>query len=298
MCVNLKTNSLSLHPQRFLRLDEMLKMLRPIRLDAFCDVLTVEPRRLKALRLVYDFFPAEIPNVLHYSNWWDVTSYFLRQVNATWFEIDWSSIDGIFQWSHEEQWSLLYDLQDPLNDESEIEGAMDSSKWLAKTLDVVPVNCLGFWDDFGGGGSDIDEYPPLELLRYLLLPASPYPTKIWDEFFAKYDIHDFEWTGEDRAVAWEWLQGAGWSALYPAEPLCWLPELACYACARTGNFILDRASHFLLWELEDWYRWDNLDQVIADWEAAQVILHKAKTLTEWAESKHELQLLFNLITKQ
>lgn len=163
----------------------MLKMLRPIRLDAFCDVLTVEPRRLKALRLVYDFFPAEIPNVLHYRNWWDVTSYFLRQVNATWFEIDWSSIDGIFQWSHEEQWSLLYDLQDPLNDESEIEGAMDSSKWLAKTLDVVPVNCLGFWDDFGGGGSDIDEYPPLELLRYLLLPASPYTTKIWDEFFAK-----------------------------------------------------------------------------------------------------------------
>lgn len=299
MCADFTTNAVPLHSPGFLKLDKILKMLRPLRLDALCDVLTVEPRRLKALRLVHDFFPAEIPNVLHHGDWWEITSHFLRQVDEDWFEIDWTSLDAIFHWSQEERWALPDYFQDPRDVDPDPEEVMDSVKWLAKTLDVVPVNCFGFWDDFGGGGSDIDEYPPLEILRYLLVPASSYVTRTWTQFFAGCGIYNFEWTGEDRAVTWEWLQGEGWSTLYPVgEPLCWLPELARYACARTGNNILDRAPHFLLWELDDWYRWDNLDQLKADWEAAKVVRAKAKALTAWAESKDELQLLFNLITKQ
>jgi hypothetical protein len=64
----------------------------PVKLNALCNALNLNPLRIKALRLLYSHFPAEMARATLKSEWFEVLVEFLRLVDHDWFDIDWDSL--------------------------------------------------------------------------------------------------------------------------------------------------------------------------------------------------------------
>ena len=87
----------------------------------------------------------------------------------------------------------------------------------------------------------------------------------------------------DREAAWARLHRIEADPGRYPQPVRWLPELARYACGRTGNPILDC-------ELDPggqgpWFSWAaDLEQVRAAWRRAQPVLAQFRNLITWSEA--------------
>ena len=122
----------------------------------------------------------------------------------------------------------------------------------------------------------------MELMRVLLDSSAG---AVSSELLIAAELYDAldDWTETDREAAWARLhQIEADPGRYP-EPVRWLPELARYACGRTGNPILDC-------ELDPggqgpWFSWAaDLEQVRAAWRRAQPVLTQFRNLITWGEA--------------
>jgi hypothetical protein len=99
---------------------------------------------------------------------------------------------------------------------------------------------------YGFSPEELAEFPAMELFRVLL---------------------------DERAVEAD-------PGRYP-EPVRWLPELARYACRRTGNFILDQTFGL---ERGPWLSWQEPEQIRTAWRRARPVIEQFRRLTEWVEA--------------
>jgi hypothetical protein len=143
---------------------------------------------------------------------------------------------------------------------------------------IAAIKLYGFVDEA------LFECPPMELLHALLAPA--------DEVNAV-SVQLLEQAGIDEELDEIWLEAdrqRAWALLYTIEnnpgqypePARWLPELARWACRRTGNVILDR--HFDPYRDGPWFRWNELSEVQNTWQRAQPVIHALDRLRVWAEA--------------
>ncbi|GIK40381.1 MAG: hypothetical protein BroJett011_42140 [Chloroflexota bacterium] len=292
MYSQLKTDDLAIPAYRLLSLKRALAPMLPITLTAMCETLSLEPRRLAALRLVRDFFPEDLPNCLRLKTWDQILFHFLNAIRIHYFEIDEDSLELIDQWQYEEAWNL--EEETTTGEPSEPE----SVRILAKLLEVIPVQCFGFGEE--SCGYYITDFPGLDLLHHLLMPGLKFSRKSFlRNFRIPLEIPPrFRWSEVAKTRAWQRLETPSCTDHLP-EPLCWLPELARYACGRTDNALLKRYPAFYNWDEEGWYRWDtDFDLLVRLWPEAKCVADRAKRFDAWimAQREERCQLIFNFIT--
>jgi hypothetical protein len=125
----------------------------------------------------------------------------------------------------------------------------------------------------------------MELLHALLAPA-PEVNAISAQLLECAEIYeelDEVWLEADRERAWELLYTVENNPAQYPEPVRWLPELARWACRRTGNVILDR--QFDPHRDGPWFRWDDdLAEVQNVWQRAQPVIDVLDRVRAWAEA--------------
>lgn len=260
----------------FLSSTRILRRFRPLRLEVMCDALNLGPRRMQALRLVYRYFPDEMPEVITHPEWMIILNHFLHLANDNWFELDWANITMLDYWLRDDYPETEEEMNDP-QWESEVE------KLLAKLLEFVPFKCLSFQDELNED-SEIGKSPILNVLMDAFKLDGPSDLNLGD-------------TAESRArkaAAWQHLNAGDFSSL--PEPLFWLPEVINYVSGQTGNTVLDKNCDFLNWD-ENWYRWDkDLDLVMNLIRQAKEARARISTFSNWADSdESRLHLIRDLL---
>ena len=91
----------------------------------------------------------------------------------------------------------------------------------------------------------------------------------------------FRSRSRSRAGAWERLRAIEADPGRYPEPVRWLPELARWACRRTGNFILDQTFDL---ERGPWLSWQDPEQARTAWRRARPVIEQFRRLTEWVEA--------------
>ncbi len=273
-----KTYSGPTPPTRLLIPQQALRRFQPATIDAVAGAISLHPNRIRALQLMYHHFPDLLWDVIPEYGWLDVMRYFLRCVEGEgWFGIDWNNLDDLYQWA-------MDDYPETEEEENDPNWEPSALHYMALALEQIPVKCFGF-DDWGF--NELDQDPPLLLLNCLLDPHG------FD--FAK-NFGEFDLGERDPAGAnWDHLNALDSTRLSP--PLCWLPEMARYACAETGNPLMDHSSHFEKWQFSSWYSWDtDLDTLRQDWQKAQAMLKRVRQFIAWADTEAELEIIFDLVT--
>jgi hypothetical protein len=208
-------------PTGLLKPRAWLGRLRPVALTAFQHRLRQYERLDLGLRLIEQHFPAALADYadLADTGWWTVLAHLVNLVEeADWFQINWPVLN--------ESWS--YWMNDPEQERGE---------HLAVFLHYLPVTLYGFTDS-----ESLFECPPMELLHALLADCEIHAVSA--QLLLDTELYDQldDWTAQDREATWRLLyQLEADPGRYP-EPVRWLPELARWACHRTGNAMLDQ--HF------------------------------------------------------
>ena len=261
-----QTGALAPHPPGLLaqpsvqlRPGVLLRRLRPVQLAAVVRQGQQYRRTVQGLKLLQQYFPAELAGYQDLASvgWWEILAVLANLVGESgWFEVDWDSLN--LAWA------------------SWMEAADDEGDYLALFLEYLPVRLYGFSPE------ELTEFPAMELFRVLLderaVEASP-------NLLIAAELYDglSDWGDRDRTGAWERLRAIEADPGRYPEPVRWLPELARYACGRTGNPILDC-------ELDPggqgpWFSWAaDLEQVRAAWRRAQSVLAQFRNLITWGEA--------------
>jgi hypothetical protein len=150
---------------------------------------------------------------------------------------------------------------------------------LAVFLHYLPVTLYGFTD-----GETLFEFPPMELLHALLANCEIHAVS--SQLLIESEIYDNleQWDEQNRTSAWQRLeQIEADPGRYP-EPVRWLPELARWACHRTGNFMLDQ--QFDPYHNGPWLTWreNDLLQVQTAWRRAKPVIEVFHRLMQWYEA--------------
>jgi hypothetical protein len=122
----------------------------------------------------------------------------------------------------------------------------------------------------------------MELMRALL--NDPFVEEVSPDLLTAVEIYDglSDWTEADRETAWERLRAIEADPGRYPEPVRWLPELARWACGRTGNFILDQSFDL---NRGPWLSWQNdLEQVRTAWRRARPVIDQFHRLIDWVEA--------------
>jgi hypothetical protein len=255
-----------------------------LRLKSICRLFLCHPYRLKALKLVYRFFPEEMNIVLTESDWLEVMTHFFRLIRIqNWFEIDEEAFDDVVHQAFNRQHEPIvhhFDLPP-----REIE-------WLAAPLTYIPVRCYGFNEV--GWRHNLQAHPPFELLRLLLKP-SPRQPSLRLRALLKIEPAAFLWPESRRITVIHRLQAIPATDL--PGPLQALPEAIPYACGCTHNFLLDHAPAFNDWK-PGWFRWDNaldLNFLQQQWQQAQPVLQRVRHFEQLFQGPAELNYLFSFL---
>jgi hypothetical protein len=252
-------NSLGLlaQPSVQLRPGVLLRRLRPVQLAAVVRQGQQYRRTVQGLKLLRQYFPAELAGYRDLASvgWWEILAVLANLVGESgWFEVDWDSLN--LAWA------------------SWMEAADDEGDYLALFLEYLPVRLYGFSPE------ELAEFPAMELFRVLLdervVEASP-------NLLIASELYDglSDWGETDRAAAWERLRAIEADPGRYPEPVRWLPELARYACRRTGNFILDQTFDL---ERGPWLSWREPEQVRTAWRRARPVIEQFRRLTQWVEA--------------
>ncbi len=246
----------------------IVKRLRPVSLTANIHYLHHYTRMVAALMLLRELFaedelweqntpirvnanPAREADI----GWWEVLGKIISLAEQqNWFAVNWQVLD--------EAWASWL-VQD------------DGGTKLATFLNFIPVQLFGFV------GEKLFECPPMELLHALLAPEDEI-NAVSAELLAQVGIErplDEIWFEADREIAWRLLHTIEtYPDQYP-EPVRWLPELARWACRRTGNVLLDR--HFDAYRDGPWFLWEELDTVKNAWFRAQPVKQALERVWKW-----------------
>lgn len=247
---------------RILKPAAVLKRLRPVRLERAAWHLQERVWLARAVSLLAAHFPQEIgrlearaladklgPEV----DWWTALERFLLCVeDADWFQIDWDMIERLGVWAME----LSGD-----------EGQEEPIRILGGYTQGIPAKCFG-WEtnEELEEESRIAAYPALKVLRDLLGTG---PIDV--DFLIEYELFDAV-DEYDPDEAWERVDRIGPGL---AAPLCWLPEMARFACDVSGNVILDTTiDETDLWP-EQWTWAKDLDFLRAEWQRAKPVISRA-----------------------
>ncbi len=219
--------------------------------------------------------------------WLAILNQFLIYVEeAGWFEWDYDILNEFYEMAQ--------------NDSPPLE-EVDGPDWwepaglaeCAQPLDIIPVRTFGFTIDDWSWKGDIGRHPPLALLDGLLGEGQ------WLFSEADLDFSIFDklppiTSAKDR---WRRLNTLDTTSL--SEPLCWLPEMARYACGQTGNIIMDTPRTDINW-MTDWYHWDNptdLAFIRQQWAETKVIRGRIQMFLEWCEGEEQLEIILKLVEK-
>lgn len=262
---------------------KVVARLQPIRLVVACWAFSPEPRRIMALHLIKQFFPEHLPEAFLKGDWVDTLWFFLGLVDEQkWFELDWHNLEVLYEWYHQEY-------------APEPEEEYDSPYWIEQVLRRIPARCYGFCPN-GDEFDDVTAHPPLELLNILLTPGGHQVSSTLRDLVGNERLYALEWDKEDQISAWQWLGAQNLENSLP-EPLCWLLEVARYACGETGNGLLDTDPCLEGWEyFENSWTAENLEYLQAENQEAQTILEHVRQFEAWARGPEEMQWLFDFLT--
>jgi hypothetical protein len=253
----------------------LLKRLRPIQLTALTRQLRSYERLTLGLKRLKQYFPEAFTDYtdLSTTGWWQVLAHLVNLVEQErWFEVNWPALN--------QAWAAW--IQEP----------QEGGDQLAVYLHYLPVTLYGFTD-----GETIFHYPAIELMHALLSDCEVQTVSSQLQLESEiYDLLDTGWGDNDRQAAWSLLhQIEADPGRYP-EPVRWLPELARWACHRTGNIMLDRP--FDPHRDGPWLTWvHDLEQVKHAWHRTQPLRRALERLVAWCEldSTHIAKLAHFLI---
>jgi hypothetical protein len=223
-----------------------------------------EYERLRlGLNLIHHHFPAALADYADLSgkSWWETLAHLANLVEeAQWFEINWPVLN--------EAWS--YWMSEPEEERGD---------HLAVFLHYLPVVLYGFTDT-----ESLFEFPPMELLHALLARCEIHAVSA--HLLVETALYDNleTWDERDRDSAWKVLEQIEVAPGRYPEPVRWLPELARWACHRTGNVMLDQ--HFDPCHDGPWFTWreNDLRQIKTAWRRAKPVIDVFQRLMRWYET--------------
>ena len=271
---------------RFLRADSVLA--RVLKVPEPTYVWRLEG---KAMSLVAHYFPDKLDETQQVESWlfpdWAMKlQFFLKQVeDAGWFDIDWDLLNYLAEWAQ--------------NDEAEGDDSSDPDWmplglcYMAEYLDGIPVKTFGFNPE--SPADDIGQYPPLALLEAILSAEKQYRFTGYSLDFDVFEQLPPDLAADQLEQAWKRIDDLGTGL---EQPLCWLPEMARFACDRTGNAVLDQQTDITmdLWPTQ-WSWTDDLDLIREQWTEAQPTLTRVKQFLEWAEGEEQLDRILKIVTE-
>ncbi|MCQ3972392.1 MAG: hypothetical protein DPW09_02975 [Anaerolineae bacterium] len=248
-------------PQAQLRPWAALPRLRPVKVETLTTQLGNYERTITGLRLVEQHFPEALADYgdLAQTGWWELLAHLNNLVEeAGWWEVNWTALNEAWAWWMEE--------------------SKENGDRLAIFLTYIPVRHYGLNQD------TVLKFPPMELL-YVLLDGSAGVAS--SDLLIAIELYDGidQWDQADRDAAWARLHAIEADpGLYP-EAVRWLPELARWACHRTGNPLLDR--DFDPYHDGPWFRWAaeaEVEQTRSAWRRARPVIEQFRRLMEWYEA--------------
>lgn len=283
-----------------------LDRLRPVKLRPTYLRLQLIHRNMQALELLKRYCPEHAPEIDYLSLCWpDLLTTFFSWVQN---EVEWFPLDGDFLLG------LYYDIINNMNRARLSLGLLDSVRgltfpwsgaWdshaqqqLARTIELIPILTLGkCGDDEMEPSHSLHKFYSFKLLRALLgHPRTAIPAFKGNPAF--YPPKPFHWTRADKAVAWSRLKTTEQSS---PEPLCWLTDIARFACGISGNVFLDTSYDQNTW-LNPWrWSWDRPEDITflrRQWAEARPFIERSNAFSRWmlAATKN-MQLVFDVITK-
>ncbi|MCP4992896.1 MAG: hypothetical protein GY934_03785 [Gammaproteobacteria bacterium] len=286
-----------------IKLESWLRRLRPARAEVIGVRLQSYQRLVLALNLLRRLFPETFASeqrylssfsVLHQPptskaedmtamghgllgvSWWEVLTRIIFQVQTEeWFEVNWPVLNDAFA-----RW-----VADP---------AQNNGDHLAVYLHFLPIMLYGFTEK----PEVLFEYPPAELLHALLSDCEVRQVSARTlEHAGLY--HSFEdWTEADKEGVWALLD------TIDSDPGLWpeavrnLPEIARWACHKSGNIVLDRcfAPHD---KGTVWLQWgDHLAAVKMATRRARPVMKAFHRLMDWYQAEPtRLSKLANFLIK-
>lgn len=259
------------HTCRILNPLNALIRLRPVLFESIGQAIHPHHRRIEALQLFFKFYPELMWDNLPVDDWTDILRYFLFQVqDDRQIRMDWASMDDLYRYAIEDYLETEEEKKDP---DWEPEGL----EILAMAMKFIPVECFGF-DNEGFRGLQIEEYPVMRLLDALLNPGG-HELPGSARFYFLDDLGD--WDEWNKIEALERIRSLDMNHL--PEPLHWLPEMAAYAIAGTGNELLDNPADFNNWDI-GWFTWDELDTVCNLYRDAETTHERMELFNAWADS--------------
>ena len=270
-------------PQAQLRPWAALPRLRPVKVEMLTHQLNNYERTITGLRLVEQHFPAALADYgdpsglspsgrsLAQTGWWEVLAHLNNLVEeAGWWEVNWPALNEAWAWWMEEP--------------------NEKGEQLALFLTYIPAR------HYDLNQETILNFPPMELL-YVLLDGSAGVAS--SDLLIAIELYDGidQWSLAERDAAWARLHAIEADpGLYP-EAVRWLPELARWACRRTGNHLLDRdfsPHHDGLWL--KWASESDVQQTRSAWRRARPVIEQFRRLMEWYEADtSRLTLLANFL---
>ncbi|GIK42421.1 MAG: hypothetical protein BroJett011_62540 [Chloroflexota bacterium] len=253
-------------------------LLRPLRLDKAANLLGDFGRQARVLALIQTNFPDDWQGewAVEAKDWFEHYCEFLRAVEAKdWFEIDWPTLQ---MW--EQNWMETGD--------DECAGFDIPSDYLLG----IPVYCFG-WDVTEpelemGDPATIQDYPALELLRFLVLGTEKgrVVSDYMEQMLETLGFYRLDYYSRNDARAR--LERAG---RRQKPPWKWLAEMADFACDRSGNIILDTTvdSH------DPWpcrWTWDkDLETIKGAWARAKPTVEHFREFVDRVNSKDDLEYI-------
>lgn len=260
-------------PQAQLRPWALLQRLRPVKVETLAAQLSNYERTVIGLRLVEKYFPDALADYgdLAQTGWWEVLAHLNNLVEeAGWWEVNWAALNEAWAWWMEEP--------------------KENGDRLALFLNYIPAR------HYGLNQETILKFPPMELL-YVLLDGSAGVAS--SDLLVAIELYDGidQWSQADRDGVWDRLHTIEADPGLYAEPVRWLPELARWACHRTGNHLLDR--DFDPYHDGPWLNWvseSDVEQTRSAWRRARPVIEQFRRLMEWYEADtSRLTLLANFL---
>ena len=250
-----------------------LQRLRPVKVECLTHQLNNYERTITGLRLIESYFPEALAEYtdLAQTGWWEIVAHLNNLVEeAGWWEVNWAALNEAWAWWMEEP--------------------KENGDQMAIFLTYIPARHYGLDQE------TILNFPPMELL-YVLLDGSAGVAS--SDLLIAIELYDGidQWAQAEREAAWAQLHTIEADpGLYP-EAVRWLPELARWACHRTGNHLLDRV--FEPHHDGPWLSWaseSDVEQTRSAWRRARPVIEQFRRLMEWYEADtSRLTLLANFL---
>lgn len=265
-------------PRTQLRPWAPLHRLRPVKIETLTHQLNTYERTVTGLRLIETYFPHALADYgdLSQTGWWEILAHLNNLIEeAGWWEVNWTALNEAWAW-----W-----MEDP----------MENGERMALFLTTIPVRHYGLTQE------TILKFPPLELLYILLDGAAGVASSDLLIALEWYDAID-QWHPSDRDAVWTRLHAIEANPGPYPETVRWLPELARWACRRTGNHLLDLEGT-IRWgdpnQDGSWLRWTSaleVEQTRSAWRRARPVIDQFRRLMTWYEADpNRLSLLADFL---